>query len=88
MDPATVAMRWVLDRPGVAAVIVGARNASHVAANRAVLELELEAEDVAAIETVASRGRGPRGDIYALERDQEGRHGAIMRYDLNAGVPS
>ena len=88
VDPATVAMRWVLDRPGVAAVIVGARNASHVAANRAALELELEAEDVAAIETVASRGRGPRGDTYALERLREGRHGAIMRYDLNAGVPS
>lgn len=88
VDPATVAMRWVLDRPGVAAVIVGARNASHVAANRAALELELEAEDVVAIETVASRGKGPGGDIYALERVREGRHGAIMRYDLNAGVPS
>ena len=79
-------MRWVLDRPGVAAVIVGARNASHVEANRTVLQLKLEAEDLAAIETVVSRGRGPRGDTYALERDREGRHGAIMRYDLN-GAP-
>ena len=88
VDPATVAMRWVLDRPGVAAVIVGARNASHVSANRAALELELEAEDFAAIETVASRGKGPSGDTYALERMREGRHGAIMHYDLNAGVSS
>ena len=86
VDPATVAMRWVLDRPGVGAVIVGARNASHVEANRAVLTLRLEAEDRAAIETVVSRAQGPRGDTYALERDREGRHGAIMRYDLNASA--
>ena len=86
VDPATVAMRWVLERPGVAAVIVGARNVSHLAANEAVLDLKLDAEDFAAIETVAARGQGPRGDTYALERDRQGRHGAIMRYDLNAGA--
>ena len=31
-----------------------------------------------------SRRRGPAGDAYALERDRTGRHGAVMRYNLNA----
>ncbi|HVQ31279.1 MAG TPA: aldo/keto reductase [Vicinamibacteria bacterium] len=87
VDPATVATRWVLDRPAVAAVIVGARDASHVEANRAVLQLKLDAEDYAAIENTAARGRSLPGDVYGLERDKLGRHGSIMRYDLNAGVP-
>jgi aryl-alcohol dehydrogenase-like predicted oxidoreductase len=82
-DAASVAMRFVLDRPGVAAVIVGARRASHLARNRAVLDLRLEGEDMALIENAADRRRGPRGDVYALERDKDGRHAAIMKYDLN-----
>jgi diketogulonate reductase-like aldo/keto reductase len=77
-------MRFVLDRPSVAAVIVGARSAAHVARHRAVLDLRLEAEDVAQIEAVADRRRGPRGDTYALEREKGGRHSAILRHDLNA----
>jgi aryl-alcohol dehydrogenase-like predicted oxidoreductase len=84
-DPASVAMRFVLDRPGVAAVVVGARNASHLARNRGVLGLHLEAEDHALIEAVADRRKGPAGDTYALEREKGGRHAAIMRYDLGAG---
>jgi aryl-alcohol dehydrogenase-like predicted oxidoreductase len=83
-DPASVAMRYVLDRPSVAAVIVGARSAAHVARHRAVLDLRLEAEDVALVEAVADRRRGPRGDTYALERERDGRHAAILRHDLNA----
>ena len=83
VDPTTVAMRWVLDRPCVASVIVGARNAAHVPANRAVLSLRLDEEDRELIEAVADRGQGPRGDTYALERVKGGRHASIMRYDLN-----
>jgi aryl-alcohol dehydrogenase-like predicted oxidoreductase len=82
-DAPSVAMRFILDRPGVAAVIVGARSASHLARNRGVLDLRLAAEDTALIETVGDRRRGPGGDIYALEREKGGRHAAIMKYDLN-----
>lgn len=82
-DAASVAMRFVLDRPAVGAVIVGARSAAHLARNRGVLDLRLEAEDLALIERVADRRRGPGGDIYALEREKGGRHAAIMKYDLN-----
>jgi aryl-alcohol dehydrogenase-like predicted oxidoreductase len=83
-EPASVAMRFVLDRPSVAAVIVGARNAAHVARHRAVLGLRLEAEDYAIIEAVADRRQGPQGDTYALEREKDGRHAALLRHDLNA----
>ena len=82
-DAASVATRFVLDRPAVGAVIVGARSASHLARNRGVLDLRLDAEDLALIEGVTDRRRGPRGDIYALEREKGGRHAAIMKYDLN-----
>ena len=27
---------------------------------------------------------GPEGDTFALERDRTGRHGSIMKYNLNA----
>lgn len=83
VDIATVASRYVLDRPGVAAVIVGARNAAHAAANAAIGEVRLTATDDAELAAVLSRRQGPLGDTYGLERDRTGRHGAIMKYNLN-----
>jgi aryl-alcohol dehydrogenase-like predicted oxidoreductase len=82
-DIATVAGRYVLDRPGVAAIIVGARNRAHVAANAAVSAVQLTAADTAEIDAVLAERQGPEGDIYALERDRTGRHGSIMKYELN-----
>ena len=73
----------MLDRPGVAAVIVGARDASHAAANAAVGALRLTANDDAELAAVLSRRQGPLGDCYGLERDRTGRHGSIMKYNLN-----
>jgi aryl-alcohol dehydrogenase-like predicted oxidoreductase len=78
-----VATRWVLDRPGVAAAIVGARYAEHLADNLAVFRFALTAHDLAEIEAVRARRTGPLGDAYALERDKDGRHGRIMKYNLN-----
>lgn len=80
---ATVATRWVLDRPGVAAAIVGARYADHLADTLAVLALRLDAEDHALLAPLLARHPGPAGDTYALERDKGGRHGRIMKYNLN-----
>ena len=84
VDIATVASRFVLDRPGVSAVIVGGRNEAHAAANAAVGALRLTDADRAEIDAVLARRQGPDGDIYTLERDRTGRHGAIMKYNLNA----
>ncbi len=83
VDIATVASRYVLDRPGVAAVIVGARSADHAAANAAIGALRLTRADNAELAAVLARRTGPRGDTYALERDRTGRHGSIMKYNLN-----
>jgi uncharacterized repeat protein (TIGR04076 family) len=82
-DIATVASRYTLDRPGVAAVIVGATNVSHLEANRRIGALVLDDSERAAIDAVLKHSKGPLGDVYALERDREGRHGRIMKYNLN-----
>jgi aryl-alcohol dehydrogenase-like predicted oxidoreductase len=78
-----VATRWVLDRPQVAGAIIGARYAEHLADNLTVFRFSLDADDRAAIEAVLARRQGPEGDTFALERDREGRHGRIMKYNLN-----
>jgi uncharacterized repeat protein (TIGR04076 family) len=82
-DIATVASRAILERPGVAAVIVGATNTSHLESNRRIATLRLDDADRQAIAFVQSRRQGPEGDVYTLERDRTGRHGRIMKYDLN-----
>lgn len=83
VDPAAVALRWVLDRQAVAGAIVGARSSDRWVCNRAAFALRLEPADLALLDSVLERTRGPGGAVYALERNRQGRHGAIMRYDLN-----
>jgi aryl-alcohol dehydrogenase-like predicted oxidoreductase len=85
-DIASVASRAMLDRPGVAAVIVGARNRAHLAKNLGIFSVRLTDEDRAEIDAVLARRKGPEGDTFALERDREGRHGAIMKYNLSRVV--
>ncbi len=83
-DIATVASAAMLNRPAVAAVIVGARNRSHLARNVAVSELQLTEQDLAEIAAIQAQGHVPDGDTYTLERDRNGRHGSIIKYNLNA----
>jgi hypothetical protein len=47
--------------------------------------LKLDASDNAAIAAVLAKRKGPTGDVYELERDKTGRHGRIMKYNLNKG---
>ena len=82
-DIATVATRAMLDRPGVAAAIVGATSTAHLAAHQRIGELVLEAGDFSAIAAVTSARLGPPGDVYTLERDRNGPHRRIMKYGLN-----
>ena len=82
-DIATIATRAILDRPGVAAAIVGATSTSHLAAHRRIGIVALDAQDYEAIGSVTAGAPGPGGDVYALERDRDGPHGRIMRYTLN-----
>ena len=79
----TVALRWVLDREGVAAAIVGARRERHLVALDAAVRLDLTPEDQATIAAAAGADPGPPGDVYSAERDSSGPHAGIIRYDLN-----
>jgi aryl-alcohol dehydrogenase-like predicted oxidoreductase len=78
-----VALRWILDRPGVAGVIVGARHARHLEAITDAFRITLDAADQSAIASVHADSAGPSGDVYALEREKGGRHASVMRYTLN-----
>lgn len=82
-DIASVASRWMLDAPGVAGVIVGARNRAHLARNLAIPDIALTAADRAAIQAVLDRAHKVPGEVYELERDRTGKHGSIMKYNLN-----
>ncbi len=84
-DVATVASAAMLEKPGVAAVIVGARNRDHLGPNLDVGALALTARDRAEIAAVTDEARELEGDVYTLERDRTGRHGRIMKYNLNKG---
>jgi len=82
----TVALRWLLERPRVGAVIVGVSRRDRVAQNLAAFSFSLDAEDRELIGGVLGRRAGPRGDVFDLERDPCGQHAAIMRYNLNRGA--
>ncbi len=82
-----VAIRYVLDRAGVAAAVVGVRHAGHLTATLDALRVRLDSEDTAAIDGALAGRDGPAGDTFALERVRDGRHATIMRYDLNREAP-
>lgn len=82
---ANVAMRAMLDKPAVASVIIGAVNRSHLADHLELARVKLDADDSFAIGAVTAKREGPDGDTYELERDKTGRHGRIMKYNLNVG---
>lgn len=82
---ANVAMRAMLDKPAVASVIIGAVNRNHLADHVELARVKLDEADRAAIAAVTKKRKGPEGDTYELERDKTGRHGRIMKYNLNAG---
>lgn len=76
-----IGIAWVLAQPHVAAAIVGARNAAHLRETLAAFEVQLDAEDLAVLK--ACSGRGIAGDVFEVERDRDGPHGRIMKYNLN-----
>ncbi len=78
-----VAARYMLDKPQVGAVIIGARYAHHLPATLSIFDFSLDPDDHTQIESVLSKRKGPAGVVYELERDRTGRHGSIMKYNLN-----
>lgn len=57
-----------MQRPGVPAIILGARNAAHIPDHRALFTFELDGDDLGAIQNVLSRGQQAKGDCYTWER--------------------
>ena len=85
-DIATIASAAMLSQPSVAAVIVGARSRAHLPSNLAISDIDLTERDRQEIAAVLARAHQIEGDVYTLERDRHGRHGSIMKYNLNKGA--
>ena len=65
-----VAVRYVLERDQVGAVIVGARHVGHLRENLRVFDFSLDEEDCGKINAVLSESTGPEGDIYSVDREE------------------
>lgn len=74
-----VAVRYVLERPGVAAVIIGAHTLEQLEEARAIPGLHLASRDTAEIQAVLAQCGRLEGDVFDLERDMNGRHGEIYQ---------
>jgi aryl-alcohol dehydrogenase-like predicted oxidoreductase len=85
---ADVAMRAALAFPQVSGIIVGVRHGGHLEAHARLFGLELTATDHAEIKATLDQKTPLEGDVYDLERDQKGRHGRIMHYNLNEEKPA
>jgi len=80
---AEVAMQYILQKPNVGGVIIGARNTKHLEKIKCLRHLTLDEKNIQEIREVIGQSSGPSGPVYGLERDRDGRHGRIMKYNLN-----
>ena len=80
---AEIATQYILQKPCVGGVIIGARDTNHLEKIKNLCFLTLDSEDIEEIHAVIGKARGPAGPVYSLERDREGRHGEIMKYNIN-----
>jgi aryl-alcohol dehydrogenase-like predicted oxidoreductase len=80
---AEIAARYILQKPHVGGIIIGARNRNHLEKLLKIESFTLDKVDISAIEELTKKSTGPAGPVYDLERDKNGPHGAIMRYNLN-----
>jgi aryl-alcohol dehydrogenase-like predicted oxidoreductase len=84
-DISTVAIRAMLDNSDVTAVIVGARYADRLQHTLRAFKIKMNADDRISLQRVLDQRQGPHGPVFGLERDTEGVHGRIMKYNLNKG---
>jgi len=80
---AEVAARYMLQKPLVGGIIIGARNRNHLDKLSKIQSFTLDQDDLSVIEEMTKKSNGPAGPVYDLERDKNGPHGVIMRYNLN-----
>ena len=65
---ANVATRWVLEKPSVLAVILGARNDFHVQDHQRLFQFTLDSDDLAKIEEALAKTNNAVNDCYDWER--------------------
>mmetsp|Transcript_6138 Transcript_6138/g.17132 ORF Transcript_6138/g.17132 Transcript_6138/m.17132 type:complete len:290 (-) Transcript_6138:341-1210(-) len=65
---ANVAERYVLQKPGVGALLIGVRNSRHIQENVKTFGFKLDAGEMAAIDAIVKKSKGPIGDVWDLER--------------------
>lgn len=80
---AEIASKYILQKPMVGGVIVGARNSKHLQSLRKLDSFSLDEDDLNKISKITSLSKGPNGAFNELERDKTGKHGSIMKYNLN-----
>jgi len=83
-DIATIASCYCLQQSSVRACIVGARNTRHLREHIQLRDnIELTASELERIEEVRQQYKAIPGAVYELERNVDGKHGRIMKYNLN-----
>lgn len=83
VEASSVAVRFVLEQPAVSAVIAGATRLGQMRRNVEAFSFRLTDVDRRRIRALVDAAPGPRGEVFDLERDRDGPHGRIMKYDLN-----
>ncbi len=78
-----VAVKYILDQPGVGAVMIGCRNSKHVEDNARLNEFDLTDGEIAAIREYISGYPTPEGEPFTLERTPGSRYRNIMKMNLN-----
>lgn len=82
----SIAARWVLDQPGVAAIILGTGSKSRACENLGLSSLNLDTDDLQILASSAVAQCIPPGDMYDLERDLDGPHTKIIKMNLHDSI--
>lgn len=83
VSTSVAATRYILQKEGVGAAIVGARHARHLPDTLRLFGFALSDQDVTEIEEITDQAQGPQGTVYGLERAPGGKHAGIMKYNLS-----
>ena len=65
---ANVAQRYVLEGKAVASVLIGVRNKKRISENVRTHSFQLTDAERAAIDAVVAKRKGPKGDVWDIER--------------------
>ena len=72
VSASVIALRWVLDQAGVAALMLGASNPRNIANNLKVFDIALTTEDRADLDEILARRNPSNGGPGELEREPDG----------------